>query len=81
VQQMQPFWRATTLLSVRVRWWLLRIVEASTLTLGGFFSFLDGVVWRVGCYSYAPMSFTMTAMRRPCSLRRMCWRRVVFPDP
>jgi hypothetical protein len=34
-----------------------------------------------GVLSYAPMSFTMTAMRRPCSLRRMCWRRVVFPDP
>jgi hypothetical protein len=79
---MQPFWRATTLLSVRVRRWLLRIVEASTLTLAGFFvSLLAGVIWRVGCCSYAPMSFTMTAMRRPCSLRRMCCRRVVFPDP
>jgi hypothetical protein len=27
------------------------------------------------------MSLTMTAMRRPCSLLRMCWRRVVFPLP
>ena len=31
--------------------------------------------------SYAPMSLTMTAMRKPCSLRRMCCRSVVFPEP
>jgi hypothetical protein len=31
---MQPFCNATTLLSVRVRRWLLRMREASTLTLG-----------------------------------------------
>lgn len=30
---MQPFCRATTLLSVLVSWWLLRMSEASTLTL------------------------------------------------
>lgn len=29
----------------------------------------------------APMSFTMTAMRKPWSLRRMCCRRVVLPLP
>ena len=81
MQQMQPFWRATTLLSVRVRRWLLRIVEASTLTLGDLCQFAGSCDSVGGRFSYAPMSLTMTAMRRPCSLRRMCWRRVVFPEP
>lgn len=39
---MQPFCSATTLLSVRVRRWLLRIVEASTLTLGDLVSLVEG---------------------------------------
>ena len=29
----------------------------------------------------APISLTTTAMRRPCSLLRMCWSKVVFPEP
>lgn len=58
--------------------------EASTLMLCSAVSqdTLQGWKTRVsGGEAYAPMSLTMTAMRSPWSLRRMCCRSVVLPAP
>lgn len=56
------------------------IREASTLTL-------SQSQWVIRCEricaegTCAPISLTMTAIRRPWLLRRMCWSKVVFPLP
>ena len=66
---MHPFWRAMTFSSVLVSRCVCFMRDASTLILCHFMS------WTVGRYghgaTYAPMSLTMTAIRRPCSLFKM----------
>jgi hypothetical protein len=77
---MQPFWSAITFSSALETRWCSFMRLASTLILKGNNYYLIGRR-NYTRNTYDPMSFTITAIRRPCSLRRMCWSRVVLPLP